>query len=88
VRINEEEINKTIFMTIYGYSEFMVVPFKVSNAPSFFMFLMNGVFREYLEKFVFVFIDDILIHCKSEEKHEKHLGIVLQVLRENTLYVS
>jgi hypothetical protein len=63
-----------------------VVPFGLSNAPVVFMFLMNGVFREYLDKFVIVFLDDILIYSKTEEEHEHHLRMVLQVLREHQLY--
>jgi hypothetical protein len=66
----------------------MVVPFGLSNAPTIFMCLMNGVFREYLDKFVIVFLDDILIYSKSEEEHEKHLRMVLQVLREHKLYAK
>jgi hypothetical protein len=88
VRIKEEDINKTTFRTRYGHYEFMVVPFGLSNAPTIFMCLMNGVFREYLDKFVIVFLDDILIYSKSEEEHEKHLRMVLQVLREHKLYAK
>jgi hypothetical protein len=56
--------------------------------PTIFMCLMNGVFREYLEKFVIVFLDDIIIYSKSEEEHEKHLRMVLNILRENKLYAK
>jgi hypothetical protein len=63
-----------------------VVPFGLSNAPSVFMYLMNHIFREYLDKFVIVFLDDILIYSKSEEEHEKQLRMVLQVLMEHQLY--
>jgi hypothetical protein len=73
VRIEEEDINKTAFRTRYGHYEFIVVPFGLSNAPVVFMCLMNGVFREYLDKFVIVFLDDILIYSKSEEDHEHQL---------------
>jgi hypothetical protein len=66
-----------MFRTKYGSYEFTVVPFGLSNAPSFFMCLMNGVFMEYLDKFVIVFLDDILIYSKSEEDHEKHLRTML-----------
>jgi hypothetical protein len=65
-----------------------VVPFGLSNAPVVFMCLMNGIFREYLDKFVIVFLDDILIYSKSEEEHEQHLRMVLQVLREHRLYAK
>jgi hypothetical protein len=60
-----------------------VVPFGLSNAPIVFMSLMNGVFRDYLDKFVIVFLDDILVYSKLEEEHEQHLSMVLQVLREH-----
>jgi hypothetical protein len=88
VRIKEEDISKTGFRTRYGHYEFTVVPFGLSNAPVFFMFLMNGVFQEYLDKFVIVFLDDILIYSKSEEEHEHHLRMVLQALRERQLYAK
>jgi hypothetical protein len=88
VRIKEEDTNKTTFKTRYGHYEFTVVPFGLSNAPVVFMYLMNGIFREYLDKFVIVFLDDILIYSKSEEEHEQHLRMVLQVLREHQLYVK
>jgi hypothetical protein len=68
---------------MYGHYEFIVVPFGLSNAPTVFMCLMNGVFREYLDKFVIVFLDDILIYSKLEEEHEHHLRMVLQVSREH-----
>jgi hypothetical protein len=77
VRIKEEDINKTSFRTRYGHYEFTVVPFGLSNAPTIFMCLMNGVFREYQNKFFIVFLDDILIYSKLEEEHEHHLRMVL-----------
>ena len=76
-RIKEEYISRRKFKTIYGHYEFMLVPFGLSNFPSIFMFLMIGVFREYLDNFVIVFLDDILIHSKSQEEHEKHLRMLL-----------
>jgi hypothetical protein len=82
----KEDISKTTFRTRYGHYEFKVVPFGLSNAPVVFMFLMNGVFREYLYKFVIVFLDDILIYSKSKEELEHHLRMLLQVLREHQLY--
>jgi hypothetical protein len=66
----------------------MVVPFGLSNAPIVFMFLINGVFREYLDQFVIFFLDDVLIYSNSEEEHEQHLRMVLQVLRGHKLYVN
>jgi hypothetical protein len=88
VRIKEEDINKTTFRTRYGYYEFTVVPFGLSNAPIVFMCLMNGIFEDYLDKFVIVFLDEILIYSNLEEEHEKHLRMVLQVLREHQLYAK
>jgi hypothetical protein len=81
VKINEENISKTTFSTRYGNYEFTVVPFGLSNAPTVFMCTMTRVFKEYLNKLVIVFLDDILIYSKSEEENEQHLGMVLQVLR-------
>jgi hypothetical protein len=69
VRIKEEDINKTYFRTRYGNYEFLMVLFGLTNAPIVFMFLMNGVFRNYLDKFVIVFLDDILIYSKLEEEN-------------------
>lgn len=64
------------------------MPFGLTNAPSIFMSLMNGVFKTYLDRFVLVFLDDILIYCRSVEEHEDHVRQVLQCLRENHLYAS
>jgi hypothetical protein len=77
VKIKEENIKKTTFRTRYGHYEFTMVPFGLSNATVVYMCLMNGFFREYLDKFVIVFLDDILIYSKSKEEHEKHLRMVL-----------
>jgi hypothetical protein len=86
--IKEEDINNTKFRTRYGNYEFIVVPFGLSNALTVFMCLMNGVFSEYLDKFVIVFLIYIIIYSNLEEEHEKHLRMVLQVLRENKLYAK
>jgi hypothetical protein len=88
VRIKEEDINKYAFGTRYVHYEFTVVPFGLSNAPIVFMCLMNEDFIEYLDKFVIVFLDDILIYSKSKEEHEQHLRMVLKVLREHKLYAK
>jgi hypothetical protein len=88
VRIKEEYISKKFFITRFGHYEFVVVTFGLTNAPTVFMFLMNGTFSNYLNKFVIVLLDDILIYSKIEEEHEKHLTLVLQVLRENHLYAK
>ena len=86
VRITEEDIHKTAFSTRYGHYEFLVLPFGLTNAPATFMNLMQDVFHDYLDAFVIVFLDDILIYSKSVEEHTKHLQLVLQKLRENKLY--
>jgi hypothetical protein len=86
VRIKIEDIHKIPFRTRYGHYEFVVVPFGLSNAPVVFMCLMNGIFRKYLDNFVLVFMDDILIYYKSEEENENHLILVLQVLKEHQWY--
>jgi hypothetical protein len=88
VRINEEDIHKTTFRTRYGNYEFVVVPFGLTNAPVVFMCLMNDIFRNYLDKFVIIFLDDILFYSKSKEEHEHDLRLVLQVLREHQLYAK
>ena len=88
MRIKDEDIHKTTFRTRYGHYEFVVVPFGLTNAPATFMCLMNSVFSRYLDKFVLVFLDDILIYSKNEEEHEEHLRLKLQLLREHNLYVK
>jgi hypothetical protein len=80
LRIKEDDIPKTAFKTRFGHYEFTVLPFGLTNAPGVFMSLMNGVFREYLDKFVQVFIDDILIYSRMTEEHDEHLRLVLQCL--------
>jgi hypothetical protein len=86
LKIRATDIPKTAFITRYGLYEYTVMSFGLTNAPVYFMYLMNKVFMEYLDKFVVVFIDDILIFSKNEEEHDKHLCLVLQKLRENQLY--
>jgi len=88
VRIQTSDIPKTVFTTRYGLYEFTVMSFGLTNAPAYFMYLMNHVFMEYLDKFMVVFIDDILVYSKNEEEHEEHLRLVLQKLREHQLYAK
>ena len=88
MRIKEADVQKTSFVTRYGQYEFTLMPFGLTNAPAFFMNLMNKVFMEELDKFVIVFIDDILIYSKSREDHEHHLRIVLERLRAHQLYAK
>jgi hypothetical protein len=88
MKIRPSDIPKTAFSTRYGLYEFTVMSFGLTNAPTYFMNLMNKVFMEYLDRFVIVFIDDILIYSKSESDHEEHLRLVLQKLRDNQLYAK
>ncbi|XP_057540771.1 uncharacterized protein LOC130818625, partial [Amaranthus tricolor] len=88
LRIAEGDIHKTAFRTRYGHYEFTVMPFGLTNAPAAFMCLMNQVFGAYLDKFVVIFIDDILVYSKDREEHQEHLRFVLQTLRENKLYAK
>ncbi|WVZ71456.1 hypothetical protein U9M48_020042 [Paspalum notatum var. saurae] len=84
----EEDIPKTAFSTGYGLYEYPVMSFGLTNAPAFFMYMMNSVFMNELDKFVVVFIDDILIYSKNEKEHEEHLRVVLTRLREHKLYAK
>jgi hypothetical protein len=86
--IRESDIPKIMFITRYGLYEYMVMSFGLTNAPAYFMYLMNKLFMEYWDKFVVVFIDDILVYSKNEEEHMKHLHLVLQKPREHQLYAK
>nr|CAN62360.1 hypothetical protein VITISV_014482 [Vitis vinifera] len=88
LRVRGEDVPKTDFRTRYGHYEFLVMPFGLTNAPAAFMDLMNMVFKHYLDQFVVVFIDDILVYSRSGEEHERHLSIVLQTLRDKQLYAK
>ena len=88
MRVREVDTSKTEFRTWYGHFEFSVMPFGLTNAPAAFMDLMHRVFQPYLDQFVVVFVDNILIYSQSEEEHEDHLRIVLQALRDHQLYAK
>ncbi|GJZ34361.1 putative reverse transcriptase domain-containing protein [Tanacetum coccineum] len=88
LRVREEDIPKTVFRTRYGHFEFTVMPFGLTNALAIFMDLINRVCKPYLDKFVIVFIDDILIYSKSEEEHEVHLKMILDLLEKEKLYAK
>jgi hypothetical protein len=88
LKIRASDIPKIAFITRYGLYEYTVMSFGLTNAPAYFMYLMNNVFMEYLDKFVVVFIDDILIFSKTAEEHDEHLRMVLRKLRENQLYAK
>ncbi|GKC54071.1 putative reverse transcriptase domain-containing protein, partial [Tanacetum coccineum] len=88
LRVREEDIPKTAFRTRYGHYEFQVMPFGLTNAPAVFMDLMNRVCKTYLDKFVIVFIDDILIYSKNKQEHEEHLKIILELLKNEELYAK
>ncbi|GJV23422.1 putative reverse transcriptase domain-containing protein [Tanacetum coccineum] len=88
LRVRGEDIPKTAFRTRYGHYEFQVMPFGLTNAPAVFMDLMNHVCKPYLDKFVIVFIDDILIYSRNKEEHANHLRIILELLKKEKLYAK
>ena len=88
LRVRETDIPKTAFKTYYGHFEFTVMPFGLTNAPTTFMDLMHKVFQPYLNQFVLVFVDDILIYSQSKWKHEDHLRIILQLMKDHQLYAK
>ncbi|KAD4385967.1 hypothetical protein E3N88_26136 [Mikania micrantha] len=88
LKIKDSDISKSAFRTRYGHYEFVVMPFELTNAPAVFMDLMNRVFHDFLDKFVIVFIDDILVYSKSKKEHEEHLRAVLEILRQKKLYAK
>ncbi|GJV22311.1 putative reverse transcriptase domain-containing protein [Tanacetum coccineum] len=88
LRVCDEDIPKTAFRTRYGYYEFQVMPFGLTNALAIFMNLMNRVCKPYLDKFMIVFIDDILIYSKSEKEHAEHLKLILELLKKEELYAK
>nr|GFC60334.1 hypothetical protein [Tanacetum cinerariifolium] len=88
LRVREEDIPKIAFRTRYGHYEFQVMPSGLTNVPAVFMDLMNRVCKPYLDKFVIVFIDDILIYSKDEKEHEEHLKVILELLKKEELYAK
>ena len=86
LKIREQRIPKTAFRTRYGHFEFLVMQFGLTNTPTIFMDLMNRIFKPYLDRFMVVFIDDILVYSITREEHANHLRIVLQNLRDHRLY--
>lgn len=88
LRVREEDVPKTAFRIRYGHYEYRVMPFGVINAPVTFMNLINRIFYQYLNMFVVIFVDDILVYSKTEEEHAEHLRTVLQTLREHQLYAK
>ncbi|GJR89375.1 putative reverse transcriptase domain-containing protein [Tanacetum coccineum] len=88
LRVREEDIPKTAFRTRYGHYKFQVMSFGLTNAPAIFMDLINRVCKPYLDKFVIVFIDDILIYSKNKQEHEEHLKLILELLKKEELYAK
>jgi hypothetical protein len=88
IQFKPEDVPKTAFRTHYGHYEYLVVPFGLTNAPAVFMDYMNRIFHSYLDKFVVVFIDDILVYSKTLEEHKEHLKIVMEILKEKQLYAK
>jgi hypothetical protein len=88
IKIKPSDVPKTAFSTRYGLYEYLVMSFGLTNAPAYFMYLMNSVFMPELDKFIMVFIDDILIYSKTEEDHADHLRVILQRLRDHRLYAK
>jgi hypothetical protein len=88
LKVRECDIPKTLFVLRYGLYEFTVMSFGLTNEPAYFMYIMNKVFMEYMDKFIVVFIDDILVYSRNEEEHEGHLHLVLHKLRDHKLYAK
>ena len=86
--MKDVDVPKTAFRTRYGQYEFLVMPYRLTNAPVAFMDVMNRVFRPYVDQFVVVFIDDILVYSKDAQEHEKHMRIVMETLREKNFYAE
>ena len=88
MRIKPDDVPKTAFRSRYGHFEYFIMPFGLTNAPAAFMDLMNRVFKPYLDRFVIIFIDDILVYSSNESEHEEYLRIVIGTLRKHQLYAK
>ena len=88
MRVKEEDIQKAIFSPRYGHFEFMVMSFELTNAPAAFIDLMNRIFKKYVDQFIVMFVDDILVYSKTRDVHEEHRRIALHILRENELFAK
>jgi hypothetical protein len=88
LKVRECDILKTTFISRYGIYEFTTMSFGLTNTPAYFMYMMNKVFMEYLDKFTMMFINDILVYSRSEEEHKGHLRLILQKLRDHNLYAK
>ena len=88
MKVKEESVKFTSFNIRYGLYEFLVMPFGLTNAPSYFADMMNMIFRYFLDKFVLIFIDDILVYSKTEEENEMHLRLVLERRRKHELKIK
>ena len=88
IRVKSDDVQKTAFRSRYGHYDYVVMLFGVTNAPALFMDYMNKIFRPFLDKFVVVFIDDILIYSRTQEGHAEHLKTILSILREKQLYAK
>ena len=88
IQVKSSDTPKTAFKTRYGHYKFLMMLFRVMNAPAIFMGYMNQIFQPFLDQFVVIFINDILIHSYTQQKHEEHLRIVLSVLQEKQLFVK
>ena len=88
LRIKDVDVHKTTFRMLYGHYEFLVMSFGLTNVPTAFMDLINRVFRPYVDRFVMVFIDDILLYSKDQEDHDTHLRVMLETLRNEQLYAK
>ena len=88
LRIRDSDVAKAAFRSRYGHYEFVVMPFRLTNAPEAFMDLKNRVFSPYLDRFVILFIDDILVYSKSKKEHAKHLRLILRTLRNAQLFAK